>query len=112
MRVFHHRGKGANGFTILEVMIALFIFAIILSAIYATWMGIVKGIKSGTKAAADVQRSRMAIRAIHDALLTAVVYNENIKWYYFVADNQGDQSALTFVSRLPASFPGVGRFGD
>jgi prepilin-type N-terminal cleavage/methylation domain-containing protein len=101
-----------HGFTLLEVMIAMFIFAIILSAIYATWMGIVKGVKSGTKAAADVQRSRMAIRSIEDALLTAVVYQENIKWYYFVADTSGDLGALTFVSRLPASFPGVGRFGD
>ena len=105
-------GMKHQGFTLLEVMIALFIFAIILSAIYATWSGIVKGVKSGTKAAADVLRSRMAIRSIQDALLTAVVYNENIKWYYFVSDTSGDLGALTFVSRLPASFPGVGRFGD
>jgi prepilin-type N-terminal cleavage/methylation domain-containing protein len=112
MRVAKTHSKQQRAFTILEVMIALFIFAIILSAIYTTWMGIVKGIKSGTKAAADVQRSRMALRSIHDALLTAVVYNENVKWYYFVADTKGDFAALTFVSRLPASYPGVGHFGD
>ena len=93
------------GFTILEVMIALFIFALVLTAIYATWTGIMKGTASGIKAANEVQRSRMAIRSIEDALLTAVMYNENMKWYYFVADTKGDLAALSFVSRLPPPSP-------
>lgn len=104
--------KRRYGFTILEVMIALFIFALVLTAIYATWNGIMKGTASGIKAATEVQRSRMAIRSVEDALLTSVMFTENIKWYYFVADTAGDLASLTFVSRLPAGFPGVARYGD
>jgi type II secretion system protein J len=106
-----NRANGRQGFTILEIMIAMFIFALVLTAIYATWTGIMKGTASGIRAANEVQRSRIAIRSVEDALLTAVMYNENMKWYYFVADTKGDMAALSFVSRLPASFPGVGRFG-
>ena len=67
-----------------------------------------KGTASGIRAANEVQRSRIAIRSMEDALLTSVMYKENMKWYYFVADTKGEMAALSFVSRLPASFPGVG----
>jgi hypothetical protein len=103
---------GLLGFTILEIMIAIFIFALVLTAIYSTWFGILKGTKSGTNAAARVQRSRIAMRALEDAFLTMVMFQDNIKHYYFFTDMQGDFSSLSMVSRLPASFPGVGRYGD
>lgn len=106
------RPERQKGFTILEVMIALFVFTLVLTAIYATWNGIAKGTASGIKAATEVQRSRMAIRSVEDALLTSVLFTENTKWYYFVADTAGDMASLSFVSRLPAGFPGVARYGD
>jgi type II secretory pathway pseudopilin PulG len=99
-------------FTILEIMIAIFIFALVLTAIYSTWFGILKGTKSGTNAAATVQRSRIAMRALEDAFLTMVMFHENIKHYYFYNQLDGDFSGLSMVSRLPATFPGVGRYGD
>ncbi len=101
-----------SAFTLLEVMVAIFIFALVLTAIYSTWFGILKGTKSGTTAAARVQRSRIAMHAIHDAFLTMVMFNENIKHYYFITESHGDFSAVSMISRLPASFPGVGRYGD
>jgi len=101
-----------RGFTIIEVMIAIFIFALVLTAIYSTWFGILKGTKSGTTAAAAVQRSRIAMRAIEDAFLTMVMFNDNLKHYWFITEANGDFSGASFVARLPASFPGVGRYGD
>ena len=56
MKLFQKSRKQA--FTILEIMIALFIFAMVLTAIYSIWHGIIKGTASGLKAAAEVQRSR------------------------------------------------------
>src|SRR5262249_37559564 len=50
-----------KSFTIIEVMIALFMFSLVLMAIYATWLAILKGSKAGRTAAAAVQRSRIAI---------------------------------------------------
>src|SRR5881394_2088881 len=106
-----HR-TSVRGFTIIEVMIAIFIFALVLTAIYSTWFGILKGTKSGTTAAAAVQRSRIAMRAIEDAFLTMVMFNDNLKHYWFITEASGDFSGASFVARLPASFPGVGRYGD
>jgi len=102
----------SRAFTLLEVMIAIMIFAMVLTAIYATWMGILRGTKAGVAAAAEVQRSRIAIRALEDAFLSAVMFTENSKHYYFVAESSGDMAGISMVSRLPASFPGVGPYGD
>lgn len=103
--------QASRGFTIVEVMLAIGIFAMVLSAIYATWTAILRGSASGRRAAAVVQRSRIAMRALEDALLTVRMYTANQKWYSFVANTSGDTADLSLVSRLPASFPGVGRYG-
>ena len=104
--------RRAAGFTLLEVMISLFIFSIVLIAIYSTWILILKGTAAAQKAAAAVQRSRMAIRTIEDALLTVQMFSGNVTNYYFLADTSGDFAALELSARLPESFPGVGRYGD
>lgn len=110
MRIRDHRST--DGFTILEVMIAIFIFGLILTAIYSTWFGILKGTKSGTNAAAAVQRSRVAMRCIEDAFLTMTMFNDNLRHYYFVTEANGDMSGVSMVSRLPPNFLGIGRYGD
>ena len=102
------RKRSQVAFTILEIMMAIFIFALVLTAIYSTWLAILKGSKIGLEAAADVQRSRIAMHALEDSLLTSQMYVANIDKYAFVADQEG----MSLVSRLPASFPGVGRYGD
>ena len=102
----------ALAFTILEIMLAIGIFALILTAIYSTWIAILKGSQAGLKAAAEVQRSRMAIRTIEDAFNCAEYFQANMKYYLFFADTSGDMAAVSMAARLPASFPGVGRYGD
>ncbi len=97
-----------QAFTILEIMIALFIFALVLSAIYSIWHGIIKGTASGLKAAAEVQRSRVAMRCLEQAFLTARVFNDNIKYYWFITDSSGDRSAVSMTCRLPSDFLGMG----
>ena len=111
-RAWVRRGVQRAGFTILEIMLAIGIFMIVLTAIYATWMAILKGTKSGLKAAAEVQRSRIAIRTLEDAFLTTEMFVANMNAYLFVADTSGDFAQVSLAARLPASFPGVGRYGD
>ena len=60
-------GRSA-GFTILEVMMAIFIFALVLTAIYTTWLSILRGTKVSLDAAAAVQRSRIAMHALEAGL--------------------------------------------
>ena len=101
-----------RGFTLLEIMIAMGIFAMILTGIYATWMALMKGGDAAKRAAADVQRSRIALTTLHDALLTALMYKGNSSNYWFLADTSGDYANLILTSHLPASFPGMGSYGD
>jgi prepilin-type N-terminal cleavage/methylation domain-containing protein len=99
-------------FTLIEVMIAMTIFAMVMIAIYSSWISILRGSKVGLDAAAEAQRTRVAIRAIREALTSGQLYMENLRYYWFMADTSGDFAALSLVSRLPASFPGSGLFGN
>ena len=40
------------------------------------------------------------------------MFSANYQYYAFIADTSGDFASLSMVSHLPASFPGVGRYGD
>lgn len=104
--------RSSRAFTLLEVMIAVTIFSLIIIGIYATWTVILKGTKAGMSAAATAQRGRIAMRTLEDALLTTQMFSANYRYYSFEADTSGDFAGLSMVSHLPASFPGVGRYGD
>lgn len=106
------RANHSRGFTILEVMIAIGIFAMVITAIYAVWISILKGSQAALRAAASVQRSRIALHTLHDAFLTMQYFTENPARYRFEADTSGDMATISMVARLPASFPGVGIYGD
>ena len=104
--------KLQRAFTLLEVMIAITIFGMIIIGIYSTWTVILKGSKAGLSAAAVAQRGRISMRTLEDALLTTQMFSANYQYYAFIADTSGDFASLSMVSHLPASFPGVGRYGD
>src|SRR4029450_7111671 len=95
----------------LYIMVAIGILALVLTAIYSTWTAILKASKSGQKAAATVQRSRIVVRMLEDSITSAQLFAANNKYYGFVAEN-GDEASLSFVARLAKSFPRSGRFGD
>jgi prepilin-type N-terminal cleavage/methylation domain-containing protein len=101
---------GRRGFTMLEVMLAIGIFGFVMVAIYSCWSSIMRGTRIGLTAAAEVQRTRIAIRSLEEALGGAVMYSDNPIYYGFYADTAGDFAYLSFVARLPESFPGSGLF--
>lgn len=94
----------------LEVMLAIAIFAGVLTAIYSSWASVTRGTRIGLSAAASAQRARVASRALEDALATVTVFQDNITNYAFVAEMNGDYSSVEFTSYLPESFPGFGIF--
>ena len=100
-----------RGFTLIEIMMAMAIFGLVMTAIYSTFMAILRGSKAGLKATAEVQRERMAMHTIEQALTTARSFQLDVQHYGFIAEN-GSDAKLTFVARLPQSFPRGGRFGD
>lgn len=104
--------QSARAFTLLELMLALAIFAMVLTAIYSTWTAILRSARAGNDVAASAQRGRIASRTVEDALLSAVMFQANAPLYTFDTDTSGDFAALSLVARLPSSFPGSGYFGD
>lgn len=106
------RGRGRGAFTLIEVMLALGLLMMVLSVIYSTWMAILRSKVAADKAAMNAQRSRIAMRAIEDALQGVQVFQMNQPYYAFIADTTGEYAFLSVASRLPASFPGSGLFGD
>ena len=102
--------SACRGFTLLEIVLALTIFALVLTAIYSSWIGILKSSKIGSEAAADVQRSRIAMQTIEDALTCARSFAADVNHYSFLAEN-GSEPSLSFVARLPDTFPRSGAFG-
>jgi hypothetical protein len=93
-----------------EVLMAIGIFGLVMISIYASWSSIMRGTRIGLTAAAEVQRTRIAIRSLEEALAGAVMYADNPIYYGFYADTAGDYAYLSFVARLPESFPGSGLF--
>jgi prepilin-type N-terminal cleavage/methylation domain-containing protein len=98
-----------RAFTLVEVLMAVGIFAMVLTAIYATWSSVMKGTHAGLVAAADAQRERMTRKVIEDALTTYQGFASSN--YLIDVGQDGDFAFLSLVSRLPESFPGSGIFG-
>jgi len=97
---------------LIEVMLALGMLMMVLAVIYSTWMAILRSKNAADKAAMHAQRSRIAMRAVEDALQGVQVFQANQPYYAFIADTSSEFAYLSVASRLPASFPGSGLFGD
>jgi prepilin-type N-terminal cleavage/methylation domain-containing protein len=105
------KSRRARGFTIIEIMTAMFIFAMVVAAIFASWSAIVHGAASGNRAAATAQRSRVALSTLEEALGATRSFVADVQYYTFNADN-GSEPYLSFVSLLSPTFPRSGRFGE
>jgi len=106
-----------DGFTMLEVMIAITILAMVMGAIYATWMSILRSNAKADEVSAEVQQERIALRALGDALAGAVMDETNLDFYYFYSNNEAllgneqmDYPEISFVSHLPPDYFGSARF--
>ena len=93
-------------FTLLEVMLAIAIFSMVMAAIYASWSAILQGTRAGLEAAAEIHRTRESIRALEDSLSGAMMFADNWRHYWIMADTSGEFAGISFVSKLPEDFLG------
>lgn len=105
------RRPHARGFTLIEIMVAMAVFALVMVAIYSTWSSVIKASQTCQAVTAQVQRERIAGRTLEDALTCTHAFVSDTRHYGFVMEN-GAQPLLSFVARLPKSFPRSGKFGD
>ena len=106
-----HRAKFHRAFTLVEIMVALAIFTLVIGAVYATFVSVMRASKVGLDAAAQAQRQRIALRTIEDSLMCIQSFQASQRYYSFNVTN-GDAPGLSFTSRLPEVFPRNGKFGD
>ena len=104
--------KSRAAFTLLEIMVAITLLSMVIFAIYASWMGIIKAKTVSETVTAQSQRTRITMHTLQDALVCACMFNGNPSYYSFVAGGTEEFCSLTFVARLPKSFPRSGKFGD
>ncbi|MBI5799678.1 MAG: prepilin-type N-terminal cleavage/methylation domain-containing protein [Verrucomicrobia bacterium] len=101
----------STAFTLIEVLLAIGILALVMTAIYASWAAVLRGAKIGNAAADEVQRMRIARQALEQSLASAVLYASNPRYYSFIADTTDEKFALlSFIAHLPPDFPGSGMF--
>jgi type II secretion system protein J len=98
-----------RAFTLIEIMVAVAIFAILTASVYSTWVLLLKTSKVAQDASARAQRQRIAVRTLEDSLTCMQSFQGSIQYYGFIVQN-GDQPVLSFVARLPDIFPRNGRF--
>lgn len=98
-----------SAFTLIEVMVSIAIFAMLIAAVYSTWIVIIKSAQVGQAAAARVQRERIAIRTLEDSLTCIQSFQASMGYYTFNVTN-GQQPELSFVARVPDVFPRNGKF--
>ena len=100
-----------RAFTLVEILLAMAIFAMVLTAMYSSWTSVLRASKAGATAAEAAQRERAAMRLMQDAFVSAQMFLANRDYYAFSAIRDGQFSGASFVSRLPESFPRGSRFG-
>jgi type II secretion system protein J len=103
------RRKSTHGFTLVEILLALGIFTLLIAALYSTWVLVIKATVVGKTTAAQLQRERVAMRAIEDALTCIQSHQASINYYLFEIQN-GDQPYLSFTAYLPDTYPRTGEF--
>jgi prepilin-type N-terminal cleavage/methylation domain-containing protein len=98
-----------RAFTLIEVMIAITIFGLVLTAIYSSWVLILRAKQVSQIAAAQVQRQRLAIHSLEDALTCIQSFQASMKYYSFIVTE--DPPELDFTSRLPDGYLRSKKFG-
>jgi prepilin-type N-terminal cleavage/methylation domain-containing protein len=104
--------RANEGFTLIEVILAMTLFSLIMISVIACWRAVMSGKITAETAAAAAQRARIGIRSVEDALSCAEISAANIQFYAFLNDTSGKFASLSVAARLPAAFPGSGLFGD
>jgi prepilin-type N-terminal cleavage/methylation domain-containing protein len=99
----------SRAFTLVEIMVAMMVFSMVIAAIYATWAVVMRASQVGQDAAAQAQRQRVVLRAIGDALMGVESFQASQQYYWFKLAN-GDAPFLSFVARLPETYPRNGKF--
>ena len=96
-------------FTLVEIMVAILVFMLVVGAIYASWMALLRSRQVAQNVALQAQRQRITLHTLEDALMGIQSFQSSPQYYSFIVEN-GDSPTLSFAARVPEYFPRNGKF--
>jgi type II secretion system protein J len=102
----HHFPQNRAGFTLLEVLLAVSVLAILVTAVSSTFNAGLNSVRRGSEAAEAFQRERIVMDALMELTQSAVFFTPSASLYAFVATrnlNLGD--TISFVTASDAYLP-------
>jgi prepilin-type N-terminal cleavage/methylation domain-containing protein len=98
--VFHPSIR-RSGFTLLEVLLAVTLLAIIVTVVYSLWNTALRGWKAGIATSANAQRERLVLEVLSDLTQSLVFYNSTPDLYQVVGTH--DETVGDTVSFVTGS---------
>jgi prepilin-type N-terminal cleavage/methylation domain-containing protein len=98
-----------HAFTLVEIMVAIMVFSLVIAAIYASWMALLRARQVAQSVAAQAQRQRVTLHTLEDALMGIQSFQASPQYYTFILEG-GDATTLSFAARVPEYFPRNGKF--
>ena len=94
------------GFTLLEVLLAVAILSIVITAVYSTWSAALNGWRRGTDASEVFQRQRIVMDTLKDLTQSVVFFSASPALYTIIgAKNPGLGASVSFVTASDAFLP-------
>jgi prepilin-type N-terminal cleavage/methylation domain-containing protein len=106
LNTFRARMRQRGGFTLLEIMLAVTILAVIITAVYNTWSAALTAWKRGTQITDTFQRQRIVLDTLSELTTSAVFYGAKPELYAVTgthSDTAGD--SVSFVTASDVLLP-------
>jgi prepilin-type N-terminal cleavage/methylation domain-containing protein len=98
--------RSRAGFTLMEILLAVAILSIVITAVYNTWSAALNGWRRGTDASEVFQRERVVMDVLSELTQSAVFFAASAPLYTVVgAKNPGLGDSVSFVTASDAFLP-------
>jgi prepilin-type N-terminal cleavage/methylation domain-containing protein len=100
----HHRRRQA--FTLLEVLLAVTILAVVMTAVYATWSAGLAGWKRSSSVSENFQRQRIVMDTLAELTKSAVYFSSRDALYSVIGAHDADNGdSISFVTASDVLLP-------
>ena len=98
--------RGGAGFTLLEVLLAVTILALVVTSVYSTWSAALNGWRRGNEVLESLQRQRIVSTTL-DELASSIVYVNGpaVELYEVIGQHGRDGDSVSFVTASDALLP-------